>query len=222
MRIESVQTDKPTNREERVESINDSVAFKNRGTIGVILLAPLGVALAFSNPIVMRGTLLDILMDALGWILFGLYLTFRIWSTLYIGGKKDKELQTRGPYSVTRNPLYFGSLCFALSAACFFKSFSFVLMICITGIIYLGGVIRAEERFLKKKFGKTFDEFARRTPRLFPSPSLYASDDFVEVKMPAIKTEARRLWLSVLLPISAEMIMYLRLAPWWPHWFTLP
>ncbi|HZR45742.1 MAG TPA: isoprenylcysteine carboxylmethyltransferase family protein [Candidatus Manganitrophaceae bacterium] len=209
-------------RERKVETINDSVAFKNRGKIGVILFLPIVVAVSFSSPVVARGGLLDLFMDALGWLSFGLYLTFRIWATLYIGGRKDKELQTRGPYSVTRNPLYFGSLCFALSAAFFFKSLSFFLMICTMGVIYLTGVIRAEERFLEKKFGKAFRDFAQRTPRLFPAFSHYTSDDSVDAKMIAIKAEARRLWLAILLPISAEIIMYLRMTPWWPHWFTLP
>ena len=33
---------------------------------------------------------------------------FRAWSSGYID--KDKELATEGPYSLTRNPLYFGNL----------------------------------------------------------------------------------------------------------------
>ena len=33
---------------------------------------------------------------------------FRAWSSGYIN--KDKELATDGPYSLTRNPLYFGNL----------------------------------------------------------------------------------------------------------------
>ena len=30
----------------------------------------------------------------------------RLWSTLYIGGRKSAEVVTGGPYSMTRNPLY--------------------------------------------------------------------------------------------------------------------
>ena len=33
----------------------------------------------------------------------------RMWSILYVGSKKNKELVTSGPYSMTRNPLYFFS-----------------------------------------------------------------------------------------------------------------
>ena len=33
----------------------------------------------------------------------------RMWSILYVGSKKNSELVTSGPYSITRNPLYFFS-----------------------------------------------------------------------------------------------------------------
>ncbi len=34
----------------------------------------------------------------------------RAWVLLYIGGRKNSELVTYGPYSITRNPLYVFSL----------------------------------------------------------------------------------------------------------------
>lgn len=205
-----------------MRSPHDSWAYNNRGIIPLLLLLPVGIAVSFSDPIIAEESILDIAMDTIGWLLFGLYLTFRIWATLYVGGRKDKELQTEGPYSITRNPLYVGSFCFALSAILFFKSLSLLFVFCIAWTAYLRWVIKAEERFIEQKFGEEFKKYYSRTPRLFPSLAAYRSGDSIEVKLKAIRTEAKRLWLSALLPMGAELIMHLRMASWWPHWFRLP
>jgi len=40
----------------------------------------------------------------------------RAWCSLYIGGRKKAEIVSRGPYSITRNPLYVFSF-FGMSSA---------------------------------------------------------------------------------------------------------
>lgn len=196
--------------------------FKHRGLVGIICLFPVGIIIIFSSPLVEEGTFIDFAMDALGWFCFAFYVTFRIWATLYIGGRKDKELQTHGPYSITRNPLYFGTFCFMFSITLFLKSASLLAMMLITTIIYSRWVIAAEEQVLEGIFGNTFRDYVHKTPRLLPRFSYYHVPDSVEVKLKAMKTEARRLWCAALMPFLAEVIMHLRSAPWWPHWFTLP
>lgn len=204
-----------------MKQIND-LAFKSRGLIGLLFLFPTGVALLFSNPIIEEGGSFDLVLDGAGWFLFFLYITFRFWAILYVGGRKDKALQTQGPYSITRNPLYFGSLCFALSTAAFFKSFSLLLMLLIVWTFYSRKVIEAEEAHLRRKFPEDFNRYCEQTPRLIPSPARYRSAPSIQIDLKAIKIEAKRLWIAALLPLSAEIMMHLRTAPWWPHWFRLP
>lgn len=206
----------------RMKTINDFLAFKTRGILGGSLLLPMAIAIAFSDPLIPEDSFFDFAMDLCGWIFFLLYLTFRLWATLYVGGRKDSELQTAGPYALTRNPLYFGSLCFGLSAIFFFKSLSLLLIICIVWIFYSLGVIKSEERHLENKFGEAFKDYVRRTPRLIPSSFPSFGDGFVSVNLRALKIEARRLWFSAFFPVLAEIVMHLRMAPWWPHWFRLP
>lgn len=183
---------------------------------------PAAVAVLFSDPFVAEDSLAGFAMDLAGWVCFLLYVTFRLWATLYIGGKKDTELQTRGPYAMTRNPLYFGSLCYALSAAFLLKSPFLLLMVVVLGAIYSGAVIKAEETLLEGKFGDEFRRWSRVTPRIVPSAALARSEQSVEVSLRALRKEALRLWGAALLPFLAEVISHLRTAPWWPHLHWLP
>jgi len=146
----------------------------------------------------------------------------RIWSTLYVGGVKDRILQTTGPYSVTRNPLYVGGFCFALSIAFFLKSVSLVGLTLVASVAYVRWVIPAEEEVLESIFGEAFREYKRRTPRMIPRPSLYISAPTVEVRLRALRTEAKRLFTASLMPILVFVLLHFRGAAWWPHWFLLP
>lgn len=205
-----------------MNKVSDSRMFKNRGLVGYICLFPLGLAVIFSSPLIAENTVTDIITDILGWFFFGLYITFRIWSTLYVGGRKDKELQTQGPYSVTRNPLYFGTFCFALSISFFLESISLAVATMLVITIYSRWVIAAEEQVLLGIFGDTYSNYLKNTPRFIPGFAHYHTADFVQVNLKALRTEVKRLWFAALLPVIIERIMYLRSIPWWPHWFILP
>ena len=45
-----------------------------------------------------------------GYLAIVVAIGLRLWCTLYIGGSKSRTLVTDGPYSVSRNPLYFASI----------------------------------------------------------------------------------------------------------------
>jgi len=206
----------------RDNPIAESWAFRNRGVLGVLLFLPALVAVLLGEPLVAETSAAGLTMDLAGWVFFLLYVTFRLWATLYIGGKKDSQLQTRGPYAMTRNPLYFGSLCFVVSFAFLFKSPLLLLMTVLIATFYLRAVIPAEERVLEQNFGNAFLQWARVTPRLFPSLSLLSAEQTVEVSVRALRKEGRRLWWASLLPLVALLISFLRAAPWWPHLHAFP
>lgn len=205
-----------------MRKLGDSYAFRFRGKMGKALFAPAFLVILFSRPVVEQGGLADIGMYAAGWLFFGLYLFFRLWATLFVGGRKDQELQTEGPYSITRNPLYVGTFCLALSSAFFFKSFSLLALIVIGFIIYVRKVIPAEEGVLEDIFGQEFRSFCERTPRFFPSLSGYRSPETITIKLVGLRDELKRLRMSVLMPIAAEVVFYLHSQPSWPYWFRLP
>lgn len=204
------------------ESATGSWAFRHRGLIGGACLVPAALAAIFSPAAVADSGSAAWLLDLLGWTLFLAYVSMRIWATLYIGGAKDIRLQTTGPYSITRNPLYLGGLCFALSAACFLKSVSVIALTLVAAGIYLCWVIPAEEKVLERIFGHAFVDYKSRTPRLLPRPSLYQSAPTVELNLRAFRTEAQRLWIASLVPFFGLRAAQIHDALAHSHWFHLP
>jgi hypothetical protein len=83
--------------------------------------------------------------------------------------RKGSGLATSGPYSRTRNPLYFGSTILAAGFAV--ATGSWIAAACLAGYIavFYPGVMRREERDLRATYGAEFDAYAARVPLFFPS-----------------------------------------------------
>jgi protein-S-isoprenylcysteine O-methyltransferase Ste14 len=115
-----------------------------------------------------ESSLLSTALFLVGLFLVGLATVGRLWCALYISGYKDSQLITAGPYSISRNPLYFFSL--LGFAGIGFATETFTLggvMIAATLLTY-PSVMRREEESLQRKFGAAFEAYRARTPRLFP------------------------------------------------------
>ena len=106
----------------------------------------------------------------------------RTWCTLYIGGQKQRELVTKGPYSVVRNPLYLFTLFGAAGIGAL--SGSMVMAVICAGfatVVFLS-VVRQEEQFLLATFPHEFPAYAARVPRLLPRFSTWQDADQLIVK----------------------------------------
>ncbi len=202
--------------------VRTNFSFRNRGLLGAVILGPLAFVATFSPPHVTEGQPLAWMLNGGAWIFFLLYVAIRVWATLFIGGNKDLRLQTDGPYSVCRNPLYVGSFCFALAVSCMLKSTVFAAGVVLTFIVYLNFVVRAEEHFLGLRFGEDFANYCRRTPRFWPRWSLLHAPALLRVDLKRLKQECVRLSRAALIPILLEVLMRFRSNPGWPHWFHLP
>ena len=101
----------------------------------------------------------------------------RMWCSLYIAGYKDQVLITQGPYSTTRNPLYFFSVFGALGVGFCTETFTFPALLLAVMILYYPLVVRKEERRLRERFGGDFDDYARRVPAFFPNLALFSEPD---------------------------------------------
>jgi len=116
------------------------------------------VVLFFSRP-TPRPILIGACVGLLG-------LAIRAYAAGYL--HKQAVLTTSGPYSRTRNPLYFGSSILALGAAIAMNSWlSAALLLFYFAFVYTL-VMRREEIELRGHHGAEFDAYAKSVPLFFP------------------------------------------------------
>jgi len=81
---------------------------------------------------------------------------------------RASTLNTTGMYSIIRHPLYTGNFFVWLGVSMWPRSLVLVIVLILLFSLYYWLIILAEEKILREKFGNTFDEWAHRTPLLFP------------------------------------------------------
>ncbi|MBI9077590.1 MAG: hypothetical protein JEZ02_19460 [Desulfatibacillum sp.] len=78
------------------------------------------------------------------------------------------SLNTKGMYSVVRNPLYLGNALIWLGVSMLLRQWWVSLVFLMIFWVYYERIIYAEEEFLRDKFGDEFLDWAAKTPAFFP------------------------------------------------------
>lgn len=97
----------------------------------------------------------------------------RLWSILYVGSRKNNELVTNGPYSITRNPLYLFSTIGAAGIGMMFGSIIVAAIMGSATYLVFQMTARKEAAFLQAKFPAEYASYAARTPLFWPNLRLY-------------------------------------------------
>lgn len=112
-------------------------------------------------------------IEKIGVALVLICVTGRMWSILYIGSRKNHELVTKGPYSVTRNPLYFFSVIGAMGMGLYMGSLVMTFALGLALYLVLVTTAAKEAKHLEVLFSDHYRDYARRTPMFWPNPTLY-------------------------------------------------
>ena len=113
----------------------------------------------------------------------------RIWSAAFITDKKSRVLVTEGPYSLTRNPLYFFSFLGFIGAGLAFESLTLAGALMVIFFLTHWPTILKEERKLRDLFGGAYDDYTRVVPRFLPSLHRPRLPEAIDVS-PRILTKA--------------------------------
>lgn len=112
-------------------------------------------------------------IEMVGIVLIVIGIAGRLWSTLYIGGRKSELVVADGPYSITRNPLYVFSSIAAIGVGAQMGSFTAAIGFGLACAAAFHIVILREEKFLSANLGPTYQAYLAKVPRFFPKLSLY-------------------------------------------------
>ncbi len=114
-------------------------------------------------------------MAALGLVIVWAGTVFTVWGKLALGRqftasfaiRKDHTLVTRGPYAITRHPIYTGLLAMAIGAALVLDS---GLTLGFTALLVLPFWFHTaiEEPLLEQHFGEEWKLYRAKVPRLIP------------------------------------------------------
>jgi len=143
-----------------------------------------------------------------GVILVGIATLGRVWCSLYIAGHKTKHLVTEGPYSISRNPLYFLSLVGCIGVGLCSETILIPVILLIAFVLYYPGVMSREEARLREVHGEAFEQYIAATPRFFPSISRFREPESYVVNPRLYRREVFRalwfVWLVGLLEIIEQ------------------
>ena len=120
--------------------------------VGVPLVLGLTLTATLGDPVSLPHWLVPF-----GWLLVA--------ATAVLPGGPTRTVLDRGPFRVSRNPLYLGLLALHAGIALLWPSFWALVAVPVSAGLLLWGAIVPEEQYLKVKFGAEYERYAARVRR---------------------------------------------------------
>jgi protein-S-isoprenylcysteine O-methyltransferase Ste14 len=153
--------------------------FRRRSYLPLVFLLPELYVMATVPPgLPSSRALLDFVCLGIGLVGLGV----RVWTVGHVPsgtsgrstrGQRADTLNTSGPYSVVRHPLYVGNFLMGLGVACFPGIWWVAVIYVLAFWLYYERIVLAEEDYLRRAFGDVFLEWAERTPVFVPDLRKY-------------------------------------------------
>jgi protein-S-isoprenylcysteine O-methyltransferase Ste14 len=162
-----------------VEVLNP-VQLVRKIALGLALLAAIALVALVSSPPEWAFFHED--TESVGLALILICIAGRCWCTLYIGGRKGAELVDTGPYSISRNPLYFFSFVGAAGVGAQTGSLTVAAGFAVAAWVVFRIVVGREEAFLKTALGEPYARYLATVPRFLLFPWLWKGAETLQVQ----------------------------------------
>jgi len=159
--------------------------FRHRGEIPIVLFVAAVPIIYFTNIDYLSSSSIDILTYAavilsfIGFLIRAISIGTTPKGT---SGRNTKEgqvaesLNTSGIYSMVRHPLYLGNYLMWTGIVFFTFNWAFVIIVTLAFWLYYERIMFAEERFLERKFGEDYMNWANKTPAFIPCLRKYVKN----------------------------------------------
>ena len=164
------------------------ILFRNRGFIPLLFVA-FSIPVGYYNSYELITSNSSVEYAVLGFSLASIFLGHLIRVQVILArqdatsGRNRNEqvadsLNTKGWYSIVRNPLYVGNFLIWFGLSLYLFSFWLSLTLVLMFWMYYERIIFAEEAFLTRKFGQQYSDWCNKTPVFIPKIRAFKSLDY--------------------------------------------
>ena len=120
--------------------------------------------------------------------------------------QKAASLNTTGPYSVVRHPLYVANFIIVVGLALFTHAWILPPAVAVLTLAYYACIVQREEAFLRERFGAAFERWSARVPAVVPKFSGYVPADRAWEWRVAVRREFYALTLILTAPFFLDIL----------------
>lgn len=171
--------------------VRASFLVRYRTRVGAVLALCTIAMLLFVHPRWVDDPTVGFILDTLGLALVIGGVLWRLWCILYIGGRKSTMLQSTGPYSLVRHPLYVGSLLLGLGLAALAQNPLLLFWVLLYFWVQYSVTIRHEEAALAQLFGEAHADYVRRVPCFIPRFAQFDPTPPESINLGSLRNELR-------------------------------
>ncbi len=200
-----------------VASVKHSFAYRARLWMTAVSIGIGLVLAALNRPFASLSVPLDVGFDVLGWLVLSLGAAIRIWSSTYICARKSRDVVQTGPYSICRNPLYWGTFLMVAAFPLLLKSPILAACMLPPILLYLLAVVPAEESVMSRRHGAEYAAYCAAVPRWWPTLAGFVKGEPLDGQTIGYFRECSRLFWWVGLALGLDVAFHFANSSWWPH-----